>query len=322
MKKIVSLVLFSVATLGILVSPIITQNAQAATTKVFVDVLVESASVGVKTLDDVLEKAGLSDAAVRKKIAESIANSLNALNSKKSMTAKDIEALVAYDPALVKIIGKNADKIDMSDLRKLSDGLSERAAVSRSKNAYIACSNCGDKTTRELGFNQITCKLDVNSEKLLNADMPASALEFDSSVKKMAEGMNIKSLIDDGVASVPDVNRKNLWLALRKMSSKRGVSDGEYKLGQALKKYYTLPSGEVSMVDDDIWTILNQGLSEEDLQLWTTALIAISKEDPIDPTMGRRANLVRYLEKQGAEKNLSSELTDLKAKNCWGLFRK
>jgi hypothetical protein len=325
----------SVALFSLLMLALALPSAQAASggAKLLKELVVKGAEIASDQWDVMFKNAPVKvKPAYRKQIVDSWKYSLTQLNVDDALPANSevLEKIIKENfPAsrskrILKILNKNTDELDWSDIRWLTNRLSRDAELNgNTRRAFIGCSNCVDADLLDAGILRLTRQMDENSIKFVK-EIPPQA-QLDSQLKQLAR----KAKISFGDEEINSLDKRNLWIFLRKATNKRGVDKKEGEFVDLLVDLAKDENGNVvHLTDNRLWMLANSGLNTEAIEQWTKVFDDIIKESPLD-SRGRSLNVVKWFQNEikkardaGNEdlvRRLEADYDQLKKHNCWKL---
>jgi hypothetical protein len=284
---------------------------------VFAAPLVQVLKQGVTQLDSVFTKVGVNPGT---ESATQLQNSLDltirALNKGKyPKTEAEFKKVLGFDKRLVDILSKDVDDLSDKDIARLINRLTV-TAEKESNGPFIMCGACVTDELSDMGILAVTQRVSKSTSKILKS-MPKDARAVNRSIKKLGVSLEIKN-IDEIINAVPDVEKRRLFVSLSKIKS--GTKD-EKALGKALLAFLTV-GDKVYLPESKLYTIMTDRLNKADMKSWTKTLTDLSKEEPIDSSTGRLANLEKWFEQKAKDNpELEDSLKKLRKKNCWKIFK-
>ena len=278
--------------------------------------VVDALQSGVKSLDMLIDRAGLkssSDGA--KQVKSSLELTIRALNKGKyPQTSKELNNILSFDSRLIDIINKDLNEFTEKDLAKLVNRLSVQAEK-KSKGPYMMCGACVSDELSELGVVSISQRVSKSTSKILK-QAPSTPAKLNRATKKVGMTLEIKN-IDTIINTIADVDKRRFFVALSKMKS---GTKNEKALGRALVAFSK--QGDESLLHKSrLYTLLTDRLSVSDMKSWTKTLNQLATEEPLDSNVGRVANLERWFEKKAKDSpEMKESLEKLRKKNCWKIF--
>ena len=278
--------------------------------------VVDILQTGLKSLDQLVDKAGLhSSSEGAKQVKSSLELTIRALNNGKyPKTSKELKSVLSFDSRLIDIINKDVNEFTDKDLAKLVNRLSVRAEK-KSRGPFMMCGACVSDELSEFGIVSISQRVSKSTSQILKS-VPSTPSKLNRAIRRAGSVLEIKNISEIN-NSIPDVDKRRFYVALSKMKS---GTKSEKALGQALIEFSS--AGDSSLLHKSrLYTLLTDRLPASDMKSWTKTLETLAAEEPIDSDLGRVVNLERWFEKKAKDSpEMKDSLEKLRKKNCWKIF--
>ncbi len=293
-------------------------------------------SKGMKGLDSTLAKHSL-DGVSATKIKSSIIASLEALSKVdgQQIELKQLKEILDRSPSsdaeifkLKKLLGKNVDDLNATEIGDLVNGLSYIAlSKGANKSKLLTCSLCAGDDLSSIGIKALVRTPGVGTTaSKLSKTIPTSNSSLNRILKSKFTKLKLGDFVEQSVGKITPDEKRSLAFFLGYLE--KGTPE-EKKLAMAIVSFSKDESGNPRLLENNkLWSIFDsipeksvgKEKRENFIQNLSAMLEEISDEKPIDG--GRNTNFRNYLERRAKEEpSLQKYLDEFNSRSlpCWGL---